>query len=289
MKFGLRYANTRRYTNAADAVEIAQAAEAAGFESIWTIEHTVVPDGYQSAYPYAASGKMADGVNDLPLPDPLIWLAYIAAATSRIKLATGVIILPQHNVVAMAKQVATLDHLSGGRVLVGVGVGWLAEEFAALGVPFDDRAARTDDYIGAMRALWSTADATTYHGSHASFDRIFCRPQPVSGRVPIIIGGHSKAAARRAGRIGDGFFPARGLPTELFDEMRSAAEAAGRDPDEVEITVSVPDHPDDIAAYAKAGVSRVLVPLTDMAGLKIMVDNSDDVARYGKDVIARFA
>ena len=232
---------------------------------------------------------MAEGVNDIPLPDPLIWLAFIASATERIKLATGVLILPQHNPVAMAKEVATLDDLSRGRVLLGVGVGWLAEEFAALGVPFEDRGARTDDYIAAMRALWSTPDATTYHGSHTSFDRIFCRPRPPRGEVPIIIGGHSKAAARRAGRIGDGFFPARGLPTDLFDEMRRAAEAAGRDPDAVEITVSVPEKPEDLAAYAKAGVTRVLVPLTDMAGLKIMVDNPDDVARYGREVIERFA
>ncbi len=121
MKFGLRNANTRRYTKAANAVEIAQAAEAAGFESIWTVEHTVVPDGYQSLYPYAPSGKMAEGVNDIPLPDPLIWLAFIASTTERINLATCVLILPQHNPVAMAKEVAPLDDLSAGRVLLGVG------------------------------------------------------------------------------------------------------------------------------------------------------------------------
>jgi len=151
MKFGLRYCNTGRYVDPKEAVALAQAAEAAGFESLWTVEHTIVPDGYASAYPYDPSGKMAGGKNDFPLPDPLIWMAYVAAATNRIKLATGILILPQHNPVLAAKQIATLDHLSRGRILIGIGAGWLQEEFAALGVPFAERGARTDEYIAAMR------------------------------------------------------------------------------------------------------------------------------------------
>nr|MBC8242068.1 LLM class flavin-dependent oxidoreductase [Alphaproteobacteria bacterium] len=129
MKFGLRYCNTGRYIDPALAVELVQAGEAAGFESAWTVEHTVVPEGYQSAYPYSDDGKMAGGHDDIPLPDPLIWMAYIAAATKTINLATGILILPQHNPVITAKQVATLDHMSGGRVLLGIGVGWMREEF----------------------------------------------------------------------------------------------------------------------------------------------------------------
>src|SRR5882672_2332438 len=121
MKFGLRYCNTARYANAKEAVALAQAAEAAGFESLWTVEHTIVPAGYASAYPYDPSGKMAGGKNDIPLPDPLIWMACVAAATTRIKLATGILILPQHNPVLAAKQIATLDHLSRGRILLGIG------------------------------------------------------------------------------------------------------------------------------------------------------------------------
>ena len=143
MKFGLRYCNTGRYTNPTRAVELVQAGEEAGFESAWTVEHTVVPSGYESSYPYSPDGKMAGGVDDFPLPDPLIWMAYVASATSRIRLATGILILPQHNPVITAKQVATLDHMSGGRVLLGIGVGWLAEEFAAIGASFDDRGPRT--------------------------------------------------------------------------------------------------------------------------------------------------
>jgi probable F420-dependent oxidoreductase len=210
MKFGLRYCNTARYVDPKEAVALAQAAETAGFESLWTVEHTIVPAGYASAYPYDPSGKMAGGRNDMPLPDPLIWMAFVAAATTKIKLATGILILPQHNPVLAAKQIATLDHMSRGRILLGVGVGWLQEEFAALGVPFAERGARMDEYISAMRELWS-ADKPTFKGRFVAFEGAYCRPQPVNKSVPIIVGGHSEAAARRAGRLGDGFFPARGV------------------------------------------------------------------------------
>src|SRR5204863_537451 len=240
MKFGLRYCNTARYVDPKEAVLLAQAAEAAGFESLWTVEHTIVPAGYASTYPYDPSGKMAGGRNDIPLPDPLIWMAFVAAATTKIKLATGILILPQHNPVLAAKQIATLDHMSRGRILLGVGVGWLREEFAALGVPFAERGARMDEYIAAMRELWS-ADQPTFKGRFVSFEGAYCRPQPVNKAVPIIVGGHSEAAARRAGRLGDGYFPARGAPADLIAIARKAADAAGRDPAKLEITASLPD------------------------------------------------
>ena len=245
MKFGLRYCNTGKYVDPSLALELVQAGEEAGFESAWTVEHTIVPAGYESAYPYSPDGKMAGGVEDFPLPDPLIWMAYVASATSRIKLATGILILPQHNPVITAKQVATLDHLSGGRMLLGIGVGWLREEFDAIGAPFDDRGPRTDEYIAAMRTLWQD-EKPTFHGDFVNFDGAYCRPQPVNGTVPIIVGGHSRPAARRAGRLGDGFFPARGAPAELFSLARQSAAEAGRDPDALEITVSMPDDLEDL-------------------------------------------
>ncbi len=154
MMFGIAFANTGRFARPDRAVELARAAEAAGFESLWTTEHVVVPAGYQSSYPYSPSGRMP-GEEDSPMPDPLIWLAYVAAATSTIKLGTGVLILPQRNPVVLAKELATLDHLSGGRMLLGVGAGWLEEEFAAIGVPFGDRGRRVDEYVAAMRGLWA--------------------------------------------------------------------------------------------------------------------------------------
>src|SRR5947209_19200549 len=161
MNFGLRYARLGRYASGRAAVELAQAAEAAGFDSIWTVEHVVVPHGYQSHYPYSETGRMGSGLEDFPIPDPLIWLAYIASATRTIKLGTAIVILPQRNPVITAKAVATLDHLAGERrVLLGIGVGWLAEEFATLGVPFEDRGPCTDEYVAAMRALWSQERAS---------------------------------------------------------------------------------------------------------------------------------
>lgn len=279
MKFGLRYCNTGRYVDPAAATELLQAGEAAGFESAWTVEHTVVPAGYASSYPYTADGKMAGGVNDIPLPDPLIWMAYAAAATTRIKLATGIMILPQHNPVVAAKQIATLDHLSGGRILLGVGVGWLKEEFEALGVPFEDRGRRADEYIAAMRELW-TADAPSFDGAFVRFKEAYCRPKPPNGPVPIIIGGDSKPAARRAGRLGDGYFPARAATPEAIDLVRRTAEAHGRDPDAIEITTNLPDDLSTIPALKKLGVGRLLIPVTGMAGLDPVIKSPDDALTW---------
>ena len=288
MKFGLRYANLGRYANGPAAVELAQAAEAAGFDSIWTVEHVVVPHGYASRYPYSDTGRMGAGLEDFPIPDPLIWLAYIASATRTLKLGTAILILPQRNPVVTAKAVATLDHLAGGRrVLLGIGVGWLAEEFATLGVPFEDRGPRTDEYVAAMRALWSQERAS-FSGRFVSFRDVFCRPRPADGRVPIIVGGDTRAAARRAGRLGDGYFPARGAAPELLDEMRRAAVEAGRNPDDIEITVSAPTEPAEIETLARRGVKRVAVPVSAAAGLPAQVRTPDDVLRYGKTMIERF-
>src|SRR5262245_18562692 len=229
------FANTMGWAAGAGALEAARAAEAAGFESLWTVEHVVYPDDYQSTYPYSPDGKMP-AVPSTPIPDPLIWLAYVASVTSRIRLATGILILPQRNPVILAKELATLDHLSGGRVELGIGVGWLREEFDALGVPWDRRGARTDDYMQAMRALWA-GDGATYQGEFAAFDRVSSNPKPAQSTIPIVIGGHSRAAAERAGRLGDGFFPGRGTPSELaelMDIVRQVAADHGRDPSAIE-------------------------------------------------------
>jgi len=236
MKFGLRYCNTGRYTDPARAVELVQAGEAAGFESAWTVEHTVIPRGYQSPYPYTADGKLPGGEGDFVLPDPLIWMAYVAAATTRINLATGILILPQHNPVVCAKQVATLDAMSGGRVLLGIGVGWLKEEFDAIGVPFEDRGRRTDEYIAAMRELWS-ADVPSYQGEFVNFTDALMRPKSVRGLVSIIIGGQTPPAARRpsCGAAGAGIFsgPGRAIGSDRSgsadcDEARPRS-GGGRD------------------------------------------------------------
>ena len=266
MKFGLRYCNTGRFIDPLLATELLQAAEEAGFESAWTVEHTVVPEGYKSAYPYSADGKMSGDRYDFSLPDPLIWMAFLAARTKRIKLGTGILILPQHNPVIVAKQIATLDAMSNGRVLLGIGVGWMREEFDVIGASFDDRAARTDEYVAVMRSLWSE-DRPVFNGNYVQFDGAYCRPQPTNGTVPIIIGGHSKAAARRAGKIGNGFFPAREFPSDLIELARRTAIENNRDPAEVEITVSYPSEVVDLGNLRSQGVARVLVPVNPMPGM----------------------
>jgi probable F420-dependent oxidoreductase len=266
MKFGLTSINTGMTVSPQGATWMAQLAEELGYESLWTVEHVVVPSGYQSAYPYDESGKMAGGREVFDLADPLIWLAYAAAVTTRIKLATGVMILPQRNPLITAKEVATLDALSGGRVILGVGVGWLQEEFDAIGVPFDGRGERAESYIEAMRALWTTEKASV-HNAHVDFDDCISRPAPVNGTVPIVIGGKSPAAIRRAGRLGDGFFPVGNDMDAVgpaIDLMRRSAEEAGRDPATIEITGGAFGITDEalfaqIDAFAKLGASRVIL------------------------------
>jgi probable F420-dependent oxidoreductase len=280
------FANIGDYTDGRAAVRLAQTAEEAGFDSVWAIEHVVVPAGYESTYPYDASGRLMAQSDDVSIPDPLIWLSWVGAATTRVKLCTGVMILPQRNPVVLAKEVATLDSLSEGRVNLGVGVGWLAEEFQAIGVPFEARGPRTDDYIAAMRALWQQ-DRATHHGDFTDFDEIYLRPQPAAGTVPVVIGGHTEPAARRAGRLGDGFFPARDAPADLIALARKEAEKAGRDPAKLEITASMPEDMERIPALAQLGVTRLLVPATPMAGLKQMVRGVEDVAKF-KEVIERY-
>jgi len=269
MKFGLMFTNTGMGSTRAGAIDLATRAERLGFESLWTVEHVVVPSGYQSPYPYHPSGKMAGGMEEFDLPDPLMWLAFVASATSNIRLATGVLIVPQRNPLILAKEVATLDVLSGGRVTLGVGVGWLEEEFDALGVPFGDRGRRLDDYIEAMRTLWGGGKATV-HNTYTSFDECISLPRPANGTVPIVVGGHSKAAARRAARLGDGFFPGNGKPEELADVyalFREACADLGRDPSTIELSAAAGGRGfDDIAARVEQlealGVSRaVLAPL----------------------------
>jgi probable F420-dependent oxidoreductase len=286
MKFGVMFSNVLGFSRPDGAVAIAHAAEEAGFESLWTVEHIVVPAGYESEYPYDDSGRMP-GSDDMPLPDPLVWLAYVAGATTTIRLATGVLILAERNPVVTAKEVATLDSLSGGRVTLGVGVGWLQEEFDAIGVPFERRGKRLDENIEAMRALW-TQDKPSYDGEFVSFTDAICSPRPAQGSVPIVIGGHTEAAARRAGRLGDGFFPAKGETEHLIAVMRDTARDAGRDPDTIEITSGGGDvfgsgALDAVAKLADIGVERIVIPplAFDTGAIH------DALARYGDEVIAK--
>ena len=244
-----------------------QAAETEGLESIWTVEHVVVPADYASRYPYAETGRMPLDGND-PIPDPLEWLAFAAALTTTVKLGTAILILPEHNPVHLAKRVATIDALSGGRVILGIGVGWMKEESEAVGVPFEDRGPRTDEYVAALRALWH-GDVAAFGGRWVEFAGVRSRPQPVeAGGVPIMVGGHSPAAARRAGRLGDGFYPL-GVDADelerLLSIMTGAAEAAGRDPSAIEITTGAPPDQATAERFAALGVARFILSARDTA------------------------
>ncbi|MGD9804847.1 MAG: LLM class F420-dependent oxidoreductase [Hyphomicrobiaceae bacterium] len=270
MKFALHFSNSN-FPDAAGAKRLALAAEAAGFESLVVIEHVVWPTNYASKYPYSPTGRLPGGP-ETKLPDPLIWMAFALAATSRLRCMTGILILPQRNPVVLAKELATLDDMSGGRLELGIGVGWLKEEFEALGVPFEKRGARTDEYIEAMRLLWEKDDAS-YDGKFVNFKGMSCNPKPVKGRVPIHIGGHSEAAARRAARFGDGFFPATGSQVDIrpvIELVHKLAAENGRDPNSIEITTGCPgalpgsgvDPAKAVAEAATKGVGRVVLPIT---------------------------
>jgi probable F420-dependent oxidoreductase len=263
--YGLAFANTGPAAQPDYAVRFARSAEAAGFESLWTVEHVIWPEQYSSAYPYSPSGKMA-GDPSTAIPDPLVWLSWVGAATETIRLATGILLLPERQPLVVAKEAATLDVLSGGRLDLGVGIGWLREEFDALGVPFAGRAARTDEYIEVMRAVWAGDDAQ-FTGEFARFAGVSSNPKPSHGSVPIFIGGHSKGAARRAGRLGDGFWPVSATTdgyAELFAVARQTAEESGRDPGSIELCASPPrglrNLEEDVTALLELGVDRIIVP-----------------------------
>jgi probable F420-dependent oxidoreductase len=239
---------------------LAQTAERVGIESLWTVEHVAVPVGYQSKYPYSGDGKMP-GPENAPIPDPLVWLSYAAAVTTEIKLATGILILPQRHPIYTAKEMATLDQLSKGRLIAGIGIGWLEEEFQALDIPFKERAGRTEECCRALRQLWAS-DAKPFDGKYYKWNAIESQPKPFQeGGIPLVVGGHVEGAARRAARVGDGFFPAAGDFPALFAAVRDECEKIGRDPSEVELTAGGPvTGLDDVKKMQDLGVSRMIIP-----------------------------
>jgi probable F420-dependent oxidoreductase len=285
VEFGIIFANTGHGASREGSVAVVQAAESGGFTTAWTVEHVVVPSGYQSEYPYDASGKMAGGAEAFDLPDPLIWLTWAAAHTTTLLLGTGILIATQRNPLITAKEVATLDVLSGGRVRLGVGVGWLREEFDALGVPFAGRGDRLDEYIDVMRALW-TEHKASHHGALVKFSDCISMPRPANGTVPVVIGGHTDAAARRAGLRGDAFFPGSADAAEiarLASIMHDTAGKAGRDGSTIPIYAMAMNKPGSsldrrIEELAEVGVSQVILPTY----------RPDALADIGRDLVARF-
>lgn len=242
---------------------VATAAERSGFATLWAGEHVVMVDRSASRYPYSDDGQIAVPAT-ADWIDPLIGLSFAAAATSTIGLATGVLLLPEHNPVLVAKQSATLDTLSGGRFTLGVGVGWSREEFDALGIPFERRAARTAEYVAAMRTLWRD-DVASFDGEFVRFESIRVNPKPVAGnRVPIVLGGNSDAALRRVTAWGDGWygFNLDGVSAvaERIDFLRRLCDDNGRDRAELQLAVALRDPTvDDVRHLAELGVDELVI------------------------------
>lgn len=289
MKFGLAFA-TSVGTDPDSALEICRRAEQVGFDSVWGGEHVVRPTRIDSPYPYSEDGQ-APGEADTPIPDPLIWLAYAATAAPTLRLGTCILIVPQRNPLILAKELATLDHLTGGRVELGIGVGWLEEEFQALGVPWKRRGARTDEYVAAMRALWAGPHAE-FHGQFVDFPPATCSPRPVNGSIPILVGGDTPAAIRRAARLADGYFPGANDPKVLADliaQLRVAADQEGRAADEIAVHAifgaQMADPVTGAEQLAELGVERAMVPAFFFAG----PGGLDRLSEFGTQVVKRLA
>ncbi len=288
MKIGLFGINIGRENLAETLPALVKKAEHAGIESVWTGEHVIIPLDYQSRYPYNPSGKLGLAPES-SFVDPLITLAHVAAHTASLRLGTGINLLPQSNPLLMAKQVASLDYLSGGRLLLGLGVGWLEEEFRAMGAEFAGRGRRFDDYLEAIKKVWS-GDVVEHESEHLSWSGFKSYPLPVQRpHPPIIIGGHSPAAMSRAARLGDGWFAFSKDARELagmLERLNEAAEKAGRDPDSIEITALWRQYGagmEGLEEYRALGVSRLLVPLGTMARGNL----DENLAWLGEEVIAK--
>lgn len=242
---------------------VASAAEDHGFATLWAGEHVVMVDDSTSRYPYSDSGAIAVPA-EADWLDPMVALSFAAAASSRIRLATGVLLLPEHNPVIVAKQAASLDRLSGGRLTLGIGVGWSREEFEALGVPFEGRAARTAEYVAAMRTLWRE-DVASFAGRFVAFDSIRVNPKPDAGQaIPIVVGGNSDAALRRVAAWGDGWY---GFNLDGIDEARDRIgrlekllEESGRDRAGLRVAVALAaPRVADARALTELGVDELVL------------------------------
>jgi len=261
-------------------------AEEVGFESAWIGEHLILPVSYTSRYPYSPDGRFPAPA-DVPFHDPMLALAFAAAVTSKIKLATGIFVVPIRNAITTAKSVASLDVLSNGRVIFGVGIGWFAEEFQAAGASFEDRALRTREYIELMKALWTSEDPD-YAGKTIQLKGVRFNPKPVQKpHPPIVVGGTSELAIRRAVRYGDGWYAvARSMQEtrDLISQLTQQQQAAKR-ARPVEITLSLrTGHPltlDEVKELTDLGVERIL------AGLPLRALDEEGLSRFRDEIMTK--
>jgi probable F420-dependent oxidoreductase len=286
MKFGLTLVGLRPRWY----VAVAQHAEAAGFESVWFGEHLVLPAELPSTYPYAADGN-APLSPDTPVYDAFVMLAGIATATTTLRLGTNVYVLPLRHPLVTARTVVTLDRLSGGRVTLGAGIGWLKDEFDAAGVPFSERGSRMDEIVPLLRRLWSGEDPITHEGRHFSFGPVNFRPKSIQKpSIPIEVGGTSPAALRRAALMGDGWMElGSGDVDELAERIAGLTKTrseAGLGDAPFEITTSFSPDRTDLAALHRAGVTRVITHISGLTAESSLDDARRWIDGFAADVIA---
>jgi probable F420-dependent oxidoreductase len=262
MRLGLHALGIGSGADPAVIAAVARTAETAGFSTLWSGEHVVMVDRPDRPYPYADNGVIAVP-SDADWLDPLITLTFAAATTSRIRVATGILLLPQHNPLLVAKQAASLDVVSEGRFVLGIGIGWSSEEFAALGIPFRGRARRNREFVEVMRTLWRE-DVSSFDGEIVHFREVRSYPKPVRSRkVPIFLGGNSDGALERVAEYGDGWYGFNLPVGEVADRigvLRSRCQRQGRDPASIEIAVSLRDGaPENASALAASGVSELVL------------------------------
>ncbi len=283
MRVGLFLASVSPVATPEFLAAYAHTAEAAGFDSVWVGEHVVFLDEYASSYPYAADGRLV-----LPPDNGMLELfsalTYLAALTERIRLGSAVCLVPQRNPVYTAKEVATVDWLSGGRFDFGIGIGWLREEFDVLHAPFPHRAARTVDYLEVMKTCWRD-DVSSYNGDFYTLAPCRMYPKPVqSPNPPIYFGGESDAALRRVAAHGDGWHGFNHRPDSAaaaIGRLGAFLDAEGRTLDDVDITVAAylqPVEPSDLAAYRDAGVDQLVLTgfALDPAGARDVIRSLGD-------------
>jgi probable F420-dependent oxidoreductase len=285
MKIGLFAVGSPKMAGGALLRSVAVNAERLGIATLWVPEHVVLLDKYASKYPYSDDGQLPAPTN-APIFDPFIALATMAAVTSKIRLATGICLVPEHNPLVLAKVVATLDFLSGGRVLLGAGIGWLEEEFQAIGISWERRAQRTRECIDAIRRLWGD-EVSSYKGEFVKFDAVRSNPKPVTGaRLPIFFGGESGPALRRVAEYGDGWCGFNLLPDEAAVKIRRIEEllrANSRKRSDVELAVSPYTKAikaDDLKRYRDAGADEVvMIKLRPPRDEKDLIANLEEIAR----------
>ena len=286
MKVGITFFPTRPQF----LIPMSEKADGLGFDSVWVPEHLVFPAKIESKYPY--NPDAGPPLPSTPLFDPLIALTYVAARTKNVQLGTGVYILPLRHPISIARMVASLDVLSEGRVLLGVGVGWLAEELESVGVDFETRGPRSDEIVHLIRRLW-TEERVTSNERFYPFAEVGFEPKPARSPVPILVGGETKPAMRRAARIGDGWFGVGQTPEsakERIDELQRLRDEAGRGrlPFDVSVQCSLPPTVDNLKAYEQAGVHRVTLSARAFATkVRTLEASLEGLETFANDVLAK--